>query len=301
MKNCIIPIFISLLLVACSGSDDPVYVVEYDCVAPSNLTASSITHNQATIDWYGIGDYANFILEYGQEGFVAGQGTIVEYVHHHYTIKDLDASTNYEFFVTSKCMDGTTLNTSNRKLFRTEDCPVVNISSVISITTVSATVRWSDHSFIRNYEVEYGEAGFSLGTGTTLMTTSLQASLVDLNPGTAYDVYVRAKCGSFFGDYSEKFTFETQPLCFTPTGINWTNLYSTGVRIYWNGYGESSWQIQYGLVGFTLGTGTTLNTSSNPYTIQGMQSNTTYEIYIRANCGSNGYSNWSQPFVITTL
>lgn len=301
MKRYLFSFLLSLLLVACSSSDDSVPVQEYECQAPTNLTATQITHNRAILDWMGVGNYANFILEYGQEGFVSGEGTILEYVSQYYAIENLDASTNYEFFVTSICMDGTTLNSSSRKLFTTEDCPVANIYDAINITTVSATVRWSDNSFVGNYEVEYGEEGFAPGTGTKLMTTNRQLNLVDLNPGTAYDVYVRILCGSTLGDSSEKFTFETLPLCNTPTGINWTNLYSTGVRIYWNGHGESSWQIQYGLVGFPLGTGTVLNTSANPYTIQGMQSNTTYEIYIRANCGSNGYSNWSQPFVITTL
>lgn len=302
MKKLIYLNILGILIVACSKSDDePVINQEYECIAPTSLLTSLVTHNLAKLHWDENGHSIGFVLEYGEVGFTGGNGFIIEDVRSPHTIENLDASTDYEFFVTSVCVDGTSFEASVRKGFRTEDCPIVNIYDAISITEVSATVRWHDNSFVNNYDVEYGEEGFVLGTGTTRTVTERKIDLVDLNGGTKYDVYVRTKCGNVFGDYSEKFTFETQPLCFTPTNIYWVTRTSNSVRIAWNGQGESSWQIQYGHSGFPLGTGTFLNTSSNPYTIQGLNSNTTYEIYIRANCGSDGYSEWSQSYVVTTL
>ena len=61
-------------------------------------------------------------------------------------------------------------------------------------------------------ELEYGLAGFSIGTGERVTATAEERDrwLSELMPGTAYDVYVRQECaGGVWSDWSEPLTFHT--------------------------------------------------------------------------------------------
>lgn len=52
---------------------------------------------------------------------------------------------------------------------------------------------------------------------------------------------------------------------------------------------ETMWDIEYGTPGFVPGTGAELGSASataNPYTLSGLNPGTSYDIYVRANCGS---------------
>ena len=120
---------------------------------------------------------------------------------------------------------------------------------------------------------------------------------------TTYDVYVRSNCGSDgFSNYiSISFTtLKPVVLCNAPTDLDLQNISSTTATIGWSENNESAWEIEYGPVGFTIGTGTVIQTSQSTYQITGLQPATTYEIYVRANCGTDGFSEYSDQLVITT-
>jgi hypothetical protein len=48
------------------------------------------------------------------------------------------------------------------------------------------------------------------------------------------------------------------------------------------------------------GGGTQVPAGSNPFTLTGLQSNTTYQAYVRANCGPGDVSLWNGPVIFTT-
>ena len=64
----------------------------------------------------------------------------------------------------------------------------------------------------------------------------------------------------------------------------------------------SSFDIEYGPVGFTQGTGTVINDTSTTAIVSGLNSNTCYDFYVRSNCSAagNGYSLWSGPITMCT-
>ncbi|MDB4075973.1 hypothetical protein N9529_06390, partial [Crocinitomicaceae bacterium] len=64
---------------------------------------------------------------------------------------------------------------------------------------------------------------------------------------------------------------------------------------------ETEWEIEYGLVGFIPGTGTSVLTSPNPwYTVTGLTSNSFYEFYVSAACALNDTSFQTGPITFNT-
>ncbi|MGK4568474.1 fibronectin type III domain-containing protein [Flavobacterium sp. 3HN19-14] len=60
---------------------------------------------------------------------------------------------------------------------------------------------------------------------------------------------------------------------------------------------ESSWEIEYGTPGFTLGSGTTLLAEENTISIGGLNPDIAYEFYIRGVCSEEMKSAWVGPLV----
>jgi len=63
---------------------------------------------------------------------------------------------------------------------------------------------------------------------------------------------------------------------------------------------NNNWQIEYGPVGFSPGSGTTQNTTQNPYTLSNLSAGTEYDIYIRQICPGNLISNPSPVLKAST-
>ena len=99
----------------------------------------------------------------------------------------------------------------------------------------------------------------------------------------------------------DDFTVELRELCNTPYDIAADNITSTQAELSWNAAeGQSAWNIQCGVQGFQLGEGTVLNVTTNPYTLTGLTSATSYDVYVQADCGADGVSNWFGPYTFTT-
>src|SRR5690554_917848 len=92
------------------------------------------------------------------------------------------------------------------------------------------------------------------------------------------------------------------PTCPDPLDLGITNLTATTVDLGWTEFGTATtWNVEYGAAGFTPGSGTTVSTTTNPHNLTGLTENTSYDIYVQADCGSSDVSNWVGPISITTL
>lgn len=83
-----------------------------------------------------------------------------------------------------------------------------------------------------------------------------------------------------------------EPDCPVPNTsiINTTsNTISFSIPVY---VGAGFYEIEYGPLGFTLGTGTTLQEDAGSVIIENIP-NGTYDLYIRSNCGGSDWSDWS--------
>ncbi len=74
---------------------------------------------------------------------------------------------------------------------------------------------------------------------------------------------------------------------------------STGV-LSWTARGTSNWNVEYGIQGFTRGSGAFRHNVSNPYTLSGLTPLSFYDFYVQDSCGAGDVSLWSGPFTFQT-
>lgn len=106
----------------------------------------------------------------------------------------------------------------------------------------------------------------------------------------------------FQGDVAiDDMSIQEQPTCPKPSNLQVVARSFDQITLGWTSGGASNWQIEYGAPGFTPGTGTLVNVSSNPVTISGLSTQTAYDFVVRDSCGSNDLSAWSQSVLGVTL
>ena len=93
----------------------------------------------------------------------------------------------------------------------------------------------------------------------------------------------------------------TLPTCNAPSVLAATNITSTSADLGWTENGTATaWNIEYGITGYTQGSGQTASAGTNPYTLTLLSVNTTYDYYVQSDCGGS-QSTWEGPFTFTTL
>jgi parallel beta-helix repeat protein len=106
-----------------------------------------------------------------------------------------------------------------------------------------------------------------------------------------------AACGSVnFGSTVDfTITISTPPSCLTPTNLLVSSIVGTTMNLGWTENNAAiEWELEYGSPGYTAGTGTTINVTSNPYAFT-FTLGTEYDFYVRSICGPGDVSFWSSP------
>ncbi|AEV33294.1 hypothetical protein Oweho_2322 [Owenweeksia hongkongensis DSM 17368] len=135
---------------------------------------------------------------------------------------------------------------------------------------------------------------FARGGGDSLTWKTL--------PAARYKTNDEIKTRSLSGKYNEVILANFAGyVCAAPSLGTSSNITYNSAQLAWTSGGALVWDIEYGSVGFTAGTGTLISgITSNPYTLNGLIPSTNYEFYVRDNCGSLGSSVWVGPFSFAT-
>ena len=181
-------------------------------------------------------------------------------------------------------------------------CPAPSNYYTANLFSTTLDLGWSENGSATNWQIEYGATGFAQGSGTLINTTSNPHSLSGLTPSTPYDFYIRAVCGA--GDSSTWYgpiNIVTAPSCPQPDTLTVQNVTGTTAEFGWSEMGSATnWQIEWGIDGFTQGTGAYVMTTNNPETVSGLSGSTDYQYYVRAVCGTGDTSSWSGPINFST-
>lgn len=181
------------------------------------------------------------------------------------------------------------------------DNPCLPPSVQFSLADKKVIVNVQDYSPENGYDIEFDTAGFAQGSGTTQNFTGTTSEFTVPTYGS-YDVYVRKKCSSGSNSiWSSKFTVNVDGStnsCSAPIALDFSASYPQ-YRLAW--YGPSNgnfYDVEYGPTGFTLGNGTRIRTN-NDYTYDAIfHQGTTYDFYVRSNCGGTAFSSWAGPHSI---
>jgi|GEM_PF-770462 len=144
-----------------------------------------------------------------------------------------------------------------------------------------------------------GEQHFSLTDSWTKATVSLAAY-----SGAVHFRFHGTRGSSYTGDMAlDDIFIADPPACPEPTNLLLTAVTGNSADFSWTpGTGAAtSWTVEYGLAGFTLGTGSTMVVSSATASLTGLSSYSDYTAYVYESCvGSAAMSNQSSALSIST-
>ena len=143
----------------------------------------------------------------------------------------------------------------------------------------------------------------------TLNITSTAHTLYEIplghysGPGTYIGLLAPQPVTGMNYGYVDNIMVGLMPSCPKPTGLTASNITTTSIDLSWNENGSASnWVVEYGLTGFTQGAGTTVQVQGTPgTTITGLSASTTYDFYVRSDCGGGDVSAWTNKVSVATL
>ena len=169
-------------------------------------------------------------------------------------------------------------------------CPKPSNLVASNVTTNSVDLAWVENGTATNWQIEYGPQGFTVGTGTTVATTTNPTTVTGLNPSSTYGIYVRSICGP--GDTSQwvgPVSFATA--CATVTAPWMESFNASSTPNCWNETGSEPWRYNTGAGYAAANAGDHTGNNGNYAWIDGSVPN-----------GPNQISNLETPFIdVSTL
>ena len=352
------------------------------CPHPSFLSVGNITADSAELSWTENGTATTWNVEYGPAGFTQGSGTTVAAGSNPFTLTGLTSSTSYDFYVQADCGSGSVSPWSGPYTFMTP-CTTINTFPYTQdfenggnipncwvnddtdaggeweFTTSNSHGPDADHTsgsgyyaLLNDYSIHSYESPFNLITPTfdlsatayimkywywigpdgadnpihidvstdggsnwtedvfvhdnTTTTGEWAENLINLSAYNTSNVVIRFRGESIWG-YStdnsgiDDITIMEAPSCMYPSDLSASNITADSAELSWTpGGNETAWNVEYGPVGFTQGSGTTVAAGSNPFTLTGLTSSTSYDFYVQADCGNGDTSDWAGPYTFMT-
>ena len=217
-----------------------------------------------------------------------------------YTATGLQPAMEYNFRVRAVC-DTATQSEWAEGTFVTDSLPcfvpthlsaAANFGSAeMSWTAGGSETQWSLHVWNTTFDQTYA-------------VSSNPAAATGLTPGVTYNAAIASVCGGglLTSNYSDNISFTTS-ICDPVTGITVNGVTGTTAQVSWTAGANNtgSYQIEYGFEGFGSGDGTMLTATSPSITLTGLESETSYDVYVRAVCDSQYPSTWGNGATFTTL
>ena len=278
----------TMQLISCGGDA---------CSVPGALNATNVSYNGATLNWTGSAtDYEVSVKAVNDavwpvETPVTGNS---------YDVSNLAPATTYQFRVRAICdADEELISDWGIGTFVTDSLPCFAPSA---LTLEDAGMNTATFSWTVNGE----ENGWNIHVWNTAFdqsydVTANPATVTGLTKNTTYYAAVQAICGNGAAEseFSDTISFTTAD-CPIPTGVAVNNVTTNAATVTWSGT-AASYVLEYGPVGFPEGEGTMVNNiTGTSYTLTGLNSSYSYDVYVMANCDGQNSSNWSEPVTFTT-
>ncbi len=300
---------------------DLTYIVT-SCPPPSGVMASNILPHSADITWASNGSETLWNMEVlnltagdtatGNPTYV---GLTTGLVGNPYNMTGLSPDIEYAIYVQADCGPFDSIPQSDWSFAGTFITPPTCIPlgdiSIDSITESSVYLSWAQAFTEVAWDIELINTSlipadtFAYIPNNANLTTNAPI-LSGLLPSQNYELIVRANCGIIDGAsvWTSVYSFTTLSLCQEPINFQVDSFTNDEISMSWTPIdNESAWDIEY--VNITLSetaSGTPDGTSTlTNYTAIGLDGDSEYELFVRANCGgADGESNWVGPIMVTT-
>ncbi len=157
--------------------------------------------------------------------------------------------------------------------------------------------------------IAFGTTGTAAGmTDTVVAPTGIDGTYQLISgaftPATSGVFYVGIKGYMNFSPWYisiDDIAINVSPACLPVSALTATTT-STGASLGWTENGTATtWDIEWDTAGFTpTGTPTIIGSTTNPHALSGLTASTSYEFWVRADCGGTS-SSWVGPYSFTTL
>ena len=170
---------------------------------------------------------------------------------------------------------------------------------VMTSFTVSAAAATADSASYPTYTGDNVEFYFNSGTWDTEITFQIYAP--DGSTVGSYGPYATNSGNSYSVWTGVSNSTCAPPACLDPYGLSAGNGTSSSIDVSWTGGpNATSYNVEYGITGYTQGSGITTTSSTTSATVTGLTSYTVYDFYVQADCGTNGTSTWAGPISFST-
>ncbi len=271
-----------------------------NCTAPTGVTASNITTNNAVISWSPFVG-GNFLYDIGYRVVGATNQITVVNVTPPFTLANLVCNTNYEVRVRTNCGNANYSTWSAFVPFVTSacptSCPTPSGLTASNITSSGATFNWTAAtSSPATYNIRYR----SVNATTWIVVNNVTApyNLIGAPCNSSIEWQVQTICSNAAGTatlspWSPSAYFSTTACnspCPAPSGLTATNLTANSATLSWTAVtGAPNYTVRRRAVGTT--TWSYLNTTSTSVLVGNLACGVTYEWQVRANCTTGSNTN----------
>ncbi|MCB0706092.1 MAG: fibronectin type III domain-containing protein [Saprospiraceae bacterium] len=288
-----------------------------DCPAvnPSSIVVENIGINTIELSWNPVGSAVDYTVEYGPSGFPVGFGLTFSSTTADALITGLNPCVSYDFYITTNCDAANGSSTqvgpiSVITLPETLGDPCVytlelfdsfgdgwnNATLYVTISGVTTT-----YTFFSGFSASFEFTAYANLPVTISYTPGNYENEVTYNVVDP-DGNIIFSDGPFptVGDVYE---FIACPTCSGPLGLQMLDVNATNASIGWQAAAApGNYTIEYGPLGFTLGTGfVILGSDITSATLTGLLENTYYDVYLRYACDGGELAKTLGPITFKTL
>jgi len=288
------------------------------CAYPHALS-SQVNDISAVLHWTESGSAESWNVEYGEHGFVQGEGVLVEnYSEIQLEIFELIPYTEYDFYVQAVCGSEESFWTGP-KYFKTIGCPQYSQCEYEFHMSDEFGDGWNG-AVIEVYENGHFVNKVFMSSGMSKVQKVALCNLAEVSlkwvSTSIYDdecaLTIKDPLGipifSFqFGGAPNDgllfyaFNVDCNPSCPRPMNLSVQNETFSSALLSWNETGNAEqWQIEWGYHGTDFGYGIRIVTNEPQYLLQGLAAGTYHQFYVRAICEVSDSSIWVGPYVFST-
>jgi hypothetical protein len=268
------------------------------CAAPTTLIARNVSITQLQLDFDADED-ATYEVSYRAKSEVEWI-TLVEQSIRPVLLSALRPNTEYDIRVRTNC--GTVMSDYS-PMITVRTLPEVSVCvppSPLGIRPriTEADVNWPAVPGVAGYQLQYRVIGTPLWFNAEATTNSVR--ILNLVPGSRYELQIRSVCGRNFSAYGTSQFFNTANIpCPVPTNVVVTTPNAVSAKVSWTVVGHAE---RYDVRWVRAGRIDTQSTSArvNTATISGLIPGTVYQVSVRASCTGGINTAYSTQITFNT-